>query len=146
MTRIALTIKGDWNDADYVEERHEFDLDEVIITENVAGTLREVKAFEFWDRFATSLNHFKSIEEYRYKHNWYNYEGEDSRSYQVELVEHFLNSIQYIEDEKDVEEARQYLIELLDEFMPRGDCVGIHSIEAIHYAPIDSVTVLFGRP
>ena len=146
MTKIALTIKGDWNDADYVEERHELNLDDVIVKENEAGGLREVKAFEFWDRFATSLKHFKGLEEYKWQHNWYNYERNCDHTYQVKLVEHFLDSIQYIEDKDQRQEAVEYLTELLDEYMPRADCMGIHSIVAIYYSPVESVTVLFGNP
>ena len=146
MTKIALTIKGDWNDADYVEERHELELDEVIVQKDAVAGLREVKAFEFFDRLSSSLKHFKSLESHKYQHNWYNYEGNCDRSYQLELVEHFLDSIQYIEDKNQKQEAVEYLAELIDEYMPRADCIGIHTIVAIYYSPVDSVTVLFGTP
>ena len=146
MTKIALSIKGDWNDADYVEERHIMELDEVIIQKDQAGGLREVKAFEFFDRLAQSLKHFKGLSSHQYKHNWYNYEGNDDRSYQLELVEHFIDSIQYIDDKEQKQQAVEYVIELIEEFLPRADCMGIHSIVAIYYSPVESVTVLFGNP
>lgn len=156
MSKWTLEIKGDTNDADYIESRHMFNDNDLIFSKDfllegvesrfIKGLLSTPDMT--YKEFATYLG--QTLMQLNTHHNWARSEYDNQRE-AYPTIEKFLNiafgiNLTQLEEEHPIDllEIRENLYEIFSDIFPYGE-FGIHTIHTIKIYPSPVETIYFDR-